>query len=130
MTRVRGWSEHASTYGTDVPACASALWHPHDVDASDSHASTGQWIRIWSRALSAALMTILFAFLGIVTLLQTGADEVSGAGYLAMAIGALGLLLGELGLPPSAPRQLRVYIAVQVLLAASIVLISFWQAFR
>jgi hypothetical protein len=108
----------------------SGLWHPHDVDTSDSRVSAGQWIQIWSRALSAALMTFLFLFLGVVTLLQTGADEVSGVGYLAMAIGALGLLLGELGLPPSAPEQRRVYIAVQVLLAASIVLISFWQAFR
>jgi len=42
----------------------------------------------------------------------------------------VGTRIDVLGLPPSAPEQRRVYVAVQVLLAASIVLISFWQAFR
>jgi hypothetical protein len=75
-------------------------------------------------------MVLLFLLLGVVTLLQSNADQVSGVGYLAMSIGALGLLLGELGEPPSAPRPRQVFMGVKVLLAASIVLIAFWQAIR
>jgi hypothetical protein len=75
-------------------------------------------------------MVLLFLLLGVVTLLQSNADQVSGVGYLAMAIGALGLLLGELGQPPLAPKPRRVFMGVKVLLAASIVLIAFWQAIR
>ena len=123
--RVAGCGAAELRHRAIVRPSLNSQWHPQDVDTKIGDPSANPWARI-----SAIAMVLLFLLLGVVTLLQSNADQVSGVGYLAMAIGALGLLLGELGQQPLASKPRRVFMGVKVLLAASIVLIAFWQAIR
>lgn len=78
----------------------------------------------WSPAICAAIVAIVLLPEALVRLLQGDGGDPSFVAGVAIGIGALGILLGELGEVPSAPRRRRLYRIVQVLIAVSIVIVS------
>ena len=86
----------------------------------------GTWARAWSSAICAALVAIVMLSSAIQGALGGGDSVHAAAVFAAMGIAALGVLLGELGEPPSAPVRRRLYKSVHLLLGASILIVGFW----
>ena len=109
-----------------MPAWSSVIILGMDTEAS----RPGNWIRAWSSSISAAVIAIVILPMGFANLLRGVGDPVFAAGSVAIGVGALGVLLGELGQAPLAAAPRRIYASVQVSILASIAIIGLWLALR
>jgi hypothetical protein len=87
------------------------------------------WAWTWNSTIGAGVVAIILLS-NAVALAMRGEDPVQAVVFAAMGIGALGVLLGELGETPSDPVRRRLFKSVDLLILVSIVILGLSAALR